>query len=90
MEAFFSYIYFNIWLVPFALFILLPFCFLAVIFIVFFVSNMREGSKNKWPKRNMVGASVFGSLLTLSIAVVIVASAIYFRNFPLSMLTGGN
>lgn len=83
MNAFFAYLYSIIFYLPFILFVIVPAVFLIIIFISFFVSNIKDGKKYHWKfKRNIVGTSVFGSLLGVVATVIIVLAIVYFVNVP--------
>lgn len=83
MNGFFAYLYSVIFYLPFILFIIVPALFLVIIFISFFVSNIKDGKRYHWKlKRHIVGTSVFGSLLGIVATFVIVGAVVYFVNVP--------
>lgn len=83
MNGFFAYLYSIIFYLPFIIFVIIPALFLIVIFVAFFVSNIKDGKKSHWKlKRNIVGTSVFGSLLGIVATAIVVLAIAYFVNIP--------
>lgn len=72
------FIYFCLYVGPYLVFFIAPLLFVFAICVTFFSSNMSTGVKSKWPKRNIVGVSVFGVLLSTTLFVGIAGSLWYF------------
>ena len=66
-------------LTPFLIFICVPLLGILIASLAVTIHNVSEGQKRKWPARNIVGASISGTILTCVIAAL-VGCVMYFNN----------
>ena len=82
MSGFLAYLFSIIFILPYALFVVVPAIFLFAIFISFLVSNIKTGKKNNWPKKNITGTAIFGALLALTTITFLIATFYFFTGIP--------
>lgn len=74
-----AYIVVWLFIMPFVLFVDVPLLGMFISFLAISITNLRDGKKNSWPKKNITGLAIFASLTVICLVAFIIGNILFFN-----------